>query len=384
MNFFEGYDFYIFLMLALLPAIVLGLWKKPLRWYTLILSIFFIGVVFYKKPEQLFYLIVFYMIECMVVKGYLFLRNRYGRIEWLYYVAIGVGIMPLVLSKCAPLFHGNIFGFLGISYLTFKSVQMIIEIYDGIITEVPLLEYTGYVLFFPTLSSGPIDRSRRFHEDWNKVYERKEYLNLVGDGLFKLLLGLVYKIVFAAIFYQGVQYFEQSNTLVYLIGYAYAYGGYMFFDFAGYSLMAIGTSYILGVRTPDNFRKPFLAIDMKDFWDRWHITLSHWFRDFIFSRFIMKCVRKKWIKSRLTRAFVGFLVNMFLMGMWHGLNPSYLLYGIYHGVLLGCTEIYQKKSNFYRKYKDKKSYQIVSWFVTMQMVMFGFLIFSERFLMIFK
>jgi len=93
----------------------------------------------------------------------------------------------------------------------------------------------------------------------------------------------------------------------------------------------------------------------------------------------MKCVKKKWFDSRLQRASAGFIVNMFIMGMWHGLTLSYLLYGLYHGVLLALTEIYQKKSKLYKKNKDKKGYQVLSWFITLQLVMFGFLIFSGRF-----
>lgn len=152
----------------------------------------------------------------------------------------------------------------------------------------------------------------------------------------------------------------------------------MFFDFAGYSLMAVGASYFLGIRTPDNFNKPFISKDIKEFWDRWHITLSHWFRDFIFSRFMMKAIKKKWFKTRLRGAAAGFLVNMIIMGAWHGLTPSYLTYGLYHGALLAVTEVYQKKSRFYKTNKKKKWFQFFSWFVTFQMVMFGFLIFSGR------
>ncbi len=270
-------------------------------------------------------------------------------------------------------------GILGISYLTFRTVQMIIEMYDGIITEVPVLEYSGFILFFPALSCGPIDRSRRFHEDWVKVYGREEYLEMAGTGIYKILLGLIYKLILAVQFYKWMGFFDGSQWYC-AIGYAYLYGFYLFFDFAGYSLMAVGTSYILGIRTPDNFRKPFAAKDMRDFWDRWHITLSYWFRDFIFSRFIMKCVKKKWFHTRLQRASAGFMVNMFIMGMWHGLTPSYLLYGLYHGMLLALTEIYQKKSSFYKKNKDKRAYKLASWFVTLQLVMFGFLIFSGRLL----
>ena len=103
----------------------------------------------------------------------------------------------------------------------------------------------------------------------------------------------------------------------------------------------------------------FISIDIKDFWDRWHITLSHWFRDFVFSRFMMASIRGKWFKDKLTGACIGFMINMLLMGLWHGLSLSYILYGLYHGVLLAITEVYQKKS---------------------KLVMFGFFIFSGRFL----
>ena len=154
----------------------------------------------------------------------------------------------------------------------------------------------------------------------------------------------------------------------------------MFFDFAGYSLMAIGTSYFLGIKTPENFNKPFISRDMKEFWDRWHITLSHWFRDFIFSRFMMKSIRKKWFTTRLQGAAAGFIVNMLIMGMWHGISLSYLCYGLYHGCLLAATEVYQKKSKFYKKHKKTVWYQVASWIITLQLVMFGFLIFSGRFL----
>ena len=151
---------------------------------------------------------------------------------------------------------------------------------------------------------------------------------------------------------------------------------YLFFDFAGYSLLAVGTAYLFGVRIPDNFRYPFISRDMREFWDRWHITLSHWLRDYVFTRFIFQATRRKWFHTRLTRASIGFLLNMLLMGAWHGLTIHYLAYGLYHGLWLAATEIYQKKSSFYKKHRDQIWYQGISWLVTMQLVMLGFLIFS--------
>lgn len=379
MSFYDGFPFFLCLAMILLPAVILGIMEKPLRYYQLCASILVISLVLHKNPTEFLNLILFYILSVIVVKGYLVIRRKYGRVEILYYLAVLLGLLPLILCKVAPLFHVSWLGFLGISYLTFRSVQVIIEIYDGVIQEVPFVEFTAFLLFFPSFSSGPIDRSRRFHEDWDKVLERKEYVSLLGDGVFKILLGMVYKIVIAATVYRWMAFLGSGNVWYLNLGYAYTYGIYLFFDFAGYSLMAAGTAYILGVRLPDNFKAPFVSKDLKEFWDRWHITLSHWFRDFIFTRFIMKCVKKKWFHTRLQRASVGFIINMGIMGVWHGLTPSYIVYGLYHGVILALTEIYQKKSKFYKKHKKKKWYQAASWFVTMQIVFFGFFIFSGRF-----
>ena len=274
-----------------------------------------------------------------------------------------------------------LFQFTGISYLTFRVVQIIIELYDGTIEEVKILDFTAFLIFFPTFSCGPIDRSRRFLEDYHNVPERREYLERFGIGLQKLVLGAAYKFVFADFFYQIMNQF-MNRTAGNMVCYAYSYGFYMFFDFAGYSLMAVGTGYMLGICVPDNFKKPFISRDMKEFWARWHISLSEWFRDFVFSRFMMLSMHKKWFKSRLNGAAAGFLINMLVMGVWHGLTVHYILYGLYHGILLAVTEIYQKKSKFYKKYKKKTWYALASWGITLNLVMFGFLIFSGHFITI--
>ena len=93
--------------------------------------------------------------------------------------------------------------------------------------------------------------------------------------------------------------------------------------------------------------------------------------------------KKKWFSSRLQRACVGFFVDMGIMGLWHGITPSYILYGLYHGALLAATETYQKKSSFYKKNRNKTWYQILSWAITMQLVMFGFFLFSGKLMAVF-
>lgn len=379
MSFFDNYQFFCVLILILLPALLLGILEQPLKWYSTAATFLFIALAFFPKPEQAAYLALYFIIELVTVKGYLSIRLSRGREVWTYRIALLISILPLILSKLSGLWGGSLFAFLGISYLTFRCAQIIIETYDGLIQELPVFDFTAFVLFFPSLSSGPIDRSRRFLQDLNTVLPRRDYLNLAGDGIFKILLGLIYKLILASAFFKGMGMVEGARTWYYVVIYAYCYGFYLFFDFAGYSLMAIGTSYLLGIRTPDNFRRPFQSIDIQEFWDRWHITLSHWFRDFLFSRFMIQSIRKKRFKNRLNAACAGFLVNMLIMGLWHGVTLSYILYGLYHGILLAATEWYKKKSSFYKKYREKRWYRFLSWLITLHLVIFGFYIFSGKF-----
>lgn len=108
------------------------------------------------------------------------------------------------------------------------------------------------------------------------------------------------------------------------------------------------------------------------------MTLSFWLRDFIFMRFARLAAKKRLFSSRLTTACCGYLIDMTLMGFWHGITLDYIFYGIYHGVLLSLTDIYQKKSKFYAKHKNKLGYKAVSWAFTFCLVVFGFAIFSGQ------
>lgn len=377
MSFFSGYSFFVYLIMLLLPAIILGLTGKPLRAYRNVLTVLFIWLIYGKSPEQLIYLLIYSIGAVYLVKIYLFLRGKYGRNPYIYGHAVFLALLPLVISKVSGVFDKNIFGFLGISYICFRVIQVIIETYDGVITQINEWQFLSFILFFPTLSSGPIDRSRRFNTDDERVYTAQEYIPLMEIGIRKLLRGIFYKVVCSAVFYKMLtEVFAERYDPQYIIGYAYVYGLYMFFDFAGYSSMAVGTSYLLGIKMPDNFNKPFISIDMKDFWNRWHISLSTWFRDFVFTRFMLDSARKKRFKNRLTGAAVGLVVNMSIMGIWHGLESHYIVYGVYHGLILAITEVFQKKSKFYKQHKEAAWYRLCSWFITLNLVMFGFLIFS--------
>ncbi len=371
MNYFEGNEFFLLLFVVLLIGFVVNFFEKRKDYYILALSLLFAGAIYGKSRAMIVYLLAFIVYQYFLV----FLAQRI-EVKWLKPLVF-LSILPLVINKVFALTSLHLLTFIGISYMSFKTIQIMLEISDGLIKEkISVKDYLQFLLFFPTVSAGPIDRSRRFLKEINEVMPRKEYLELAGDGVYRIVLGLLYKIVLSTYVYQMLLALNNTGTVVYSIKYMYLYTLYLFFDFAGYSLMAVGSSNILGIQTPMNFNKPFLSVDIKDFWTRWHITLSTWLRDFVFSRVLMQVIRKKWFKNRLHNATYAYMVNMLVMGFWHGLSVSYIVYGFYHGVLMAGFEVYQKKSNFYKKNKNKKWYKLLSWFVTMNLVMVGFFIFS--------
>lgn len=371
MNYFEGNEFFLLLFVVLLIGFVLNYFGKRKDYYILSLSILFAGAIYGKSKAMVVYLLVFIIYQYFLV----FIAQRMDS-KRLKPLAI-LSILPLVVNKVFAITQLHLLAFIGISYMSFKTIQIMLEISDGLIKEkISVKDYLQFLLFFPTVSSGPIDRSRRFLKEINEVMPRKDYLELAGDGIYRIVLGLLYKVVLSTYVYQILLALSNTGTVVYSIKYMYLYTLYLFFDFAGYSLMAVGSSNVLGVQTPMNFNKPFLSIDIKDFWTRWHITLSTWLRDFVFSRVLMQVIRKKWFKNRLHNAAYAYMVNMLVMGFWHGISVSYIAYGFYHGVLMSGFEIYQKKSNFYKQHKNKTWYKLISWFVTMNLVMVGFFIFS--------
>ena len=371
MNYFEGNEFFLLLFVVLLIGFVLNYFGKRKDYYILSLSILFAGAIYGKSKSMVVYLLAFIIYQYVLV--FIAQRMDSKRLKPL----VMLSIVPLVVNKVFAITQLHLLAFIGISYMSFKTIQIMLEISDGLIKEkISVKDYLQFLLFFPTVSSGPIDRSRRFLKEINEVMPRKDYLELAGDGIYRIVLGLLYKVVLSTYVYQILLALSNTGTVVYSIKYMYLYTLYLFFDFAGYSLMAVGSSNVLGIQTPMNFNKPFLSIDIKDFWTRWHITLSTWLRDFVFSRVLMQVIRKKWFKNRLHNAAYAYMVNMLVMGFWHGISVSYIAYGFYHGILMSGFEIYQKKSNFYKKHKNKTWYKLISWFVTMNLVMIGFFIFS--------
>ena len=386
MSFYVDPAFFVVAAVAALPAVVLGCREKSLLGYSLAISAVFLGLLFMYDFTQAAAFALFLVVAtaCCFWVQRLFSRENAHAVA-LYRVALAATMAPLVIYKVSAVFDGNLLGFAGISYITFKAIQVLIEIRDGLIDRMPLKDYLAFLVFFTPFTSGPIMRSRPFVEEMRAVKPRSEYLEGLVEGGLRFLLGAFYKFVLAALCawaqWFTPEYLGAADALHAFGGelcVALFYGMYLFFDFAGYSLMAIGLGAAFGVTVPRNFNMPFISVDIKDFWNRWHMTLSFWLRDFVFMRFSRACMKRKVFASRITTACMGYLVNMTLMGLWHGLTVDYIAYGVYHGALLAACELFQKKSRFYRKHKNDRAFKVVSWAVTMVAVFFGFSLFSGQ------
>ncbi len=236
---------------------------------------------------------------------------------------------------------GNLFGLslshstlhlilpLGISFFTFQTLGYIIDVYnEEIKSSRNLLSFTTYVLYFPKLLAGPIERAQKFlpQIETKRIFNS----NLAIDGLRQILWGLFAKIVIAdncAPFVNGVFENYQTQTSAMLIAGTFYYLIQIYADFSGYSNVAIGVSKLFGIKLMINFNTPFYSTNISDFWKSWHISLTSWLMDYVFTplSFILRKYKKKGL-------FLAIMITFILVGFWHGAKWTFIIFGILQGL----------------------------------------------------
>ncbi|MDB4893860.1 MAG: D-alanyl-lipoteichoic acid biosynthesis protein DltB [Firmicutes bacterium] len=382
-------SYFGFLLYPTLPAVALGLVGRLSRWFVLGVTLLMIGLQYglllpgdaAVNVGQCWQLLAYAAYEGALVKGFSLLRARDRAMpRWAPAVTVTLVLLPLAAAKLLPALHvSGLVGFLGISYLTFRSLDVIFGIQDRLIKQIRLRDFWLFLLFFPTIASGPVDRYRRFMKDWEQKRSRAEYLQDLDAAVHRIFRGLLYKFIIA--YYIETYWLSAAgatHTALGGISYMYAYSFYLFFDFAGYSCFAVGVSYLFGVRTPENFDNPFLAQNIRDFWNRWHISLSWWFRDHVYMRFVMWATKRKLLANKYAISYLGFILSMGLMGIWHGLQWHYILYGLYHAALIIGFDYLSRWNKRHKRWGEGPVWRWAGVFITFQVVCFGLLLFSGR------
>jgi membrane protein involved in D-alanine export len=258
------------LLYVALPTLVVAPLKRPrLSHAWLLLATAAMLVVQYWSLQSLwqgtvvheFVLVLGYGVLQYMAAAVLLTIRRHGRNRLAFYLTLVVALAPLLAAKLVPLLASRYeFGFLGISYVTFRSLDVIFSIQDGLIGALAPAQYLAFLLFFPSISSGPIDRYRRFARDWASNRSRAEFLSDLDQVIHHVFRGLLYKFILAALIKRYLlDPMTAGMQVTHIIAYMYAYTFYLFFDFAGYSAFAVGLSYLLGIHTPENFNRPFLS-----------------------------------------------------------------------------------------------------------------------------
>ncbi|QUR93926.1 D-alanyl-lipoteichoic acid biosynthesis protein DltB [Macrococcoides canis] len=398
---YGDFPFFFIALALLLPVVILGLLGKRNEYYNWFVTIIMLVLIF-KDPNENFLgisilsyefvsFVMYVTYQIILIKSYVSIVKRKNTLS-LFVTFLILSILPLAAVKViqSSLFGLNghtdtfsiksLIGFLGISYIMFKCIQIIMEIRDKRIKEIHVIEVIKFLTFFPTISSGPIDRFKRFNKDVIKGFTKEKYTELLNKAIHYIFIGFLYKYIIAYYINQKVILninFDSADIWM-KIFYMYAYSFYLFFDFAGYSLFAVAFSYIMGIETPPNFNQPFIAKNIKDFWNRWHMSLSFWFRDMVYMRFVFFITKNKYIKNNFTTSNIGFMLNFLIMGIWHGIEWFYIAYGLYHGILFvlyGYYEQYRKKHPYTLPAKVVDTFGII---ITFHVVAFGFLIFSGK------
>ncbi len=266
------------------------------------------------------------------------------------------------LGEPLPLF--NIVLPLGISFFTFQQMSMLLDVYrDNSESERPKFLNTAlYISFFPQLIAGPIVR---YNNIINQIRSRKENLILFRSGVRRFILGLFKKVIIAnqmAIVADGIMGVSPAelNTSTAWLGIV-SYSLQIYFDFSGYSDMAIGLGRMFGFKILENFNFPYIATSIKEFWRRWHISLSTWFRDYLY---IPLGGNRKGVK----RTYINLLIVFLLTGFWHGATWSFIFWGLFHGIFLIVERLGFDKIL-------KRLPRAISWIYTMLVVMVAWVFF---------
>lgn len=275
----------------------------------------------------------------LVITASVLQLQRSGRIP--KKVAVLATLLPLLIGKITTL---PLLAMLGLSFATFRALDVLL--YSSPKQKINWLDYIAYLFFPLTLLAGPMYRWQAFQKDLAGGFSRISSDNFLL-GLESILLGIAQKFLVA----ESIDRFLLSNidahdySITGIALNAVSYSAFLYFDFAGYSNMAVGIGKMLGLELPVNFNNPILASNPQDFWRRWHISLSEWLRDVVFMPVYMAlCKTRYFAARRLLAQNIGVFLTLVIMGIWNGFSLHYVVSGVMFGLYSVCFNIMVNRS----------------------------------------
>jgi alginate O-acetyltransferase complex protein AlgI len=261
---------------------------------------------------------------------------------------------------------------LGISFFTFQMMSYIIDTYRGEPAEYSFWNFAAYISFFPQLVAGPIVRPKTLLPQIKADHKYDE--DQAVRGMFLIAQGLVKKIAFADFLGAYVDKVfatpGQFSGVATLIG-IYAYAFQIYFDFSGYTDIAIGVGKLFSFEIPINFDLPYISKNPREFWQRWHISLSTWLRDYLYIPLG---------GNRRGNTYVNMMITMLLGGLWHGANWTFVLWGGYHGILITIQRYLEERWTLFRRFIKNPSplASVIATILTFHLVCLGWTLFRAQ------
>lgn len=327
-----------------LPLLLICYFVVPKKFRNIILLMFSVLFYFYGEPKYILLMLIEVLISYVV--GLLIDKYKSKNI-----LIIGIFIHVLlfgifkyfnfVIINVNNLFHSNLNLLnvvlpIGISFYTFQIISYEIDVYNKKVNvQSNILKYFLYVFLFPQLIAGPIVR---YQDVNNEIDNRNVTFEMFANGLRRFIIGLSKKVIIANNLGELCNIYLNlgDKSVLFTWIFAISYMLQIYFDFSGYSDIAIGLGKMLGFNFPENFNYPYMAKSITDFWRRWHMTLSSWFRDYVY---IPLGGNKKGVLKQIR----NILIVWSLTGLWHGASWNFIVWGLYFGILLILEKFILKK-----------------------------------------
>ena len=338
-------------LLVFLPLVLLLYYICPRRLRNVLLLI--ASLLFYAWGEPVYVLIMLFSTVFDYTNGrlieYFKKQNRPGRAKAALIVDVCGNLAILGFFKYADFVIGNINSItgagisllhialpIGISFYTFQTMSYTIDVYRGQVeAQHNILDFGTYVTLFPQLIAGPIVQYKTVAKE---LTERKTCLYDFSEGAFRFSVGLAKKVLWAnqiGAVWDTISGLNEMSTATAWLG-AIAYSFQIYFDFSGYSDMAIGLGRMFGFHFLENFNFPYMSKTITEFWRRWHISLSSWFKEYVY-------ITLGGNRKGLARQIVNIMIVWMLTGLWHGANWNFVLWGVYYGILLMLEKLFLLK-----------------------------------------